>query len=217
VSKTEKEPRTNRREMLARAAAVAAGAAAATLVGAAPAQAADGDSLTLGDGASNASSTKTLWTGSGTIWMLELNGSEGIRSTMSGVSAGTAFQGETNASGIGAIVANNDSASGYGVFGQADGADAVGVWARSEAGTALHVQGAATFDRSGVATIGAAKRSVTISVPVSAGTMAFATLQQVRTGVWVEAAVPRPKSDTVTITLNKAVTKKTKVAWFVLG
>ena len=45
----------------------------------------------------------------------------------------------------------------------------------------------------------------------------LATLQQDRAGVWVRSAVPNAPGDSFTITLNKAVTTATKVAWFLVN
>ena len=103
---------------------------------------------------------------------------------MNGSSPGYAVLAETNASGQPAVGANNDNASGFGVYGQADGADAIGTVARSDTGTGLKgwtqsgtavlalaesggvgldVQGPAMFSRSGRATVGAGKASVKVS------------------------------------------------------
>jgi hypothetical protein len=239
MEQTTEAPSKDRRDILKGALAVAAGAAAATIATAGPAEAADGQNLALGAAATNQSSTKTLWTNDGTNWMLELNGNLGLRSTMNGSSPGYAVLAETNASGQAAVGANNDNASGFGVYGQADGADAIGTVARSDTGTGLKgwtqsgtavlalaesggvgldVQGPALFSRSGRATVGAGKASVKVSGQMIApGTMVLAVLQQQRAGVWVTAAVPAPAGDTFAIYLNKSVGKKTKVAWFLVG
>lgn len=239
MEETTEAPSKDRRDILKGALVVAAGAAAATIATAGPAKSADGQNLALGAAATNQSSTKTLWTNDGTNWMLELNGNLGLRSTMNGSSPGYAVLAETNASGQPAVGANNDNASGFGVYGQADGADAIGTVARSDTGTGLKgwtqsgtavlalaesggvgldVQGPALFSRSGRATVGAGKASVKVSgQTIEAGTLVLAVLQQQRAGVWVTAAVPAPAADTFTIYLNKSVGKKTKVAWFLLG
>lgn len=239
MHETDEAPSKDRRDILKGALAVAAGAAAATIATAGPAAAADGQNLVLGDAATNQSSTKTLWTNDGTNWMLELNGNLGLRSKMNGSAPGYAILAETNSSGQPAIGANNDNASGFGLYGQADGVGAIGTVARSDGGTGLKgwtqtgtavlalaesggvgldVQGPALFSRSGRATVQAGRKSVTVSgQPINPGTMVLAVLQQQRVGVWVTAAVPAAAADTFTIYLNKAVGKKTKVGWFLIG
>ncbi|MEP6758131.1 MAG: twin-arginine translocation signal domain-containing protein [Actinomycetota bacterium] len=239
MGQTTEAPTKDRRDILKGALAVAAGAAATAIATAGPAEAADGANLALGQAATNQSSTKTLWTNDDTNWMLELNGNLGLRSTMNGTGPGYAVLAETNSSGQPALGANNDDASGTGVYAQADGATAIGAHATSNAGTGLKgrtqtgtavlavaeaggvgldVQGPALFSRSGHATVGARKASVKVTgQSIDTGTMVLAVLQQQRAGVWVTAAVPAPAADTFTIFLNKSVGKKTKVAWFLLG
>jgi hypothetical protein len=229
--------RTTRRDVLSKAAAVAAGAAAATIASGSPAEAANGDPLTLGN--PNASTSETTWDGpSGGRALHITSGQYGIRvSTTS-----HAIHGETTGSGASGVLGLSEDDNGIGIYGQSDGTslvDSVGTLGRADTGIglkgwtqsgiailalaesggkALDVQGPSTFSRSGRATVGAGKKSVKVSgQTIATSTMVLAVLQQSRPGVWVTAAVPSPSTDTLTIYLNKAVGKKTKVAWFLLG
>lgn len=121
----------------------------------------------------------------------------------------------------------NSNTDGFGVFGRntADGlvgwlagdGDAVHAEAPNPR-TALRVNGKATFSRSGIVTVPATKRSAKkTGVPLTASSLVFATIQQDRPGVYVEAAVPSVAGSSFTIYLNRTVASATKVAWFVLG
>lgn len=109
-------------------------------------------------------------------------------------------------------------------------ADGVGVWGRSAHGIGVYADaanpnavsfkanGVTQFARSGKLTIAAGHSSVTkTSVRVDPGTLVLATLQQVRAGVYVAAAVPDAAGDSFTITLSKAVSSATTVAWFLVN
>jgi hypothetical protein len=96
----------------------------------------------------------------------------------------------------------------------------VGVWAGAENGrAALQVSGVARFSRSGRVSFLSGQRSKKIIVRGGITSTAFglANLQANRTGVYVQAVVPTPSTSTITIYLNKAVTSRTIVAWFVVG
>ncbi len=67
-----------------------------------------------------------------------------------------------------------------------------GVFATSTEGTALQVQGVATFERSGQVMIPAGKSSVVVSQPALSGSsLVLANLQNHLKGIYVEAVVPR--------------------------
>jgi hypothetical protein len=99
------------------------------------------------------------------------------------------------------------------------GAKGVGVLAESSAGgTALKATGRVVFSRSGVLTIAAGSSTVTkTGVALTAASMVLATLQQDVAGVWVRSAVPSVTAKSFTVHLSKAVSAKTKVAWFVVN
>jgi hypothetical protein len=118
--------------------------------------------------------------------------------------------GEDDAGSTG-VYATSDIGTGVRAFGAAIGVEA------GSYGTALKVDGRASFSRSGRATISAGAASVIISgVALEPGSIVLATLQQGRAGTWIRAAVPNATNDTVTILLNKAAPAATKVAWFVV-
>lgn len=86
-------------------------------------------------------------------------------------------------------------------------------------GVALEVIGPATFTGSGIVSIAAGKKSVTVTgVQLKASSLVLATVQN-NAGVWVAFATPRVPGQSLTVTLNKAVPvgKTAKVAWFVVN
>ena len=144
---------------------------------------------------------------------------------MSGISLkGTGIYGSSTAGvGVYASSAANDGVHGgttgngrSGVSGwDTSPGGGYGVYASSLKGTALHVQGKATFSRSGAATIAKGKTSVTVGLAeVTASSLVLATLQQFVEGSQIAAAVPA--TNAFTIYLNEAATADTRVAWFVL-
>ena len=108
-----------------------------------------------------------------------------------------------------------------GVRGSADAAGQFGVLAENNTvgGTALRVNGKASFSRSGTATIakGAASRTVTGLTGIEAGAAVLATLQgSAGSGVYLKYA-KRVSSSSIRIYLNKAATAAVTFAWFVIG
>jgi len=120
-----------------------------------------------------------------------------------------------------------NSGGGYGVSGSTGGASTAGVWgvnsgtgigvrATSSAGTALRVEGKASFSRSGKTKILAGHSSKAVSLSgVTSGSLIFAVLTSNRSGRYVRAVVPG--SGSFTIYLNTSVTSDSYLAWFVLN
>lgn len=134
--------------------------------------------------------------------------------------------GDTAVHGIKTTCGFACDAGGSGVWGETDVAGAsgvrgtapngTGVLAESTSGTALAVDGRAGFSRSGRVLIPAGSKSIQIPVAdLRQSSMVQATLQQVRTRLWLKAAVPDAAADTITIHLNRTAPADTKVAWFV--
>lgn len=124
---------------------------------------------------------------------------------------GTGVLGETN---NGTAVKGQDGGSGTGVLGTSDSGP--GVAAQSTTGVALQVTGKVTFSGSGLATVAAKKKSVTVTLAgVTTSSMILATLQQAAGAVAVASAVPGSGSFTVNLTAAPAA--KVKVAYFVIG
>jgi hypothetical protein len=173
---------------------------------------------------------------------VENTSTTGDMTGIAGVTDGTGngVEGAVNFGGNGNGVyghADNSSASGvygqnggagFGVAGRAgggvgtfgDSANGVGVWANSQDATALKVTGKAQFNRSGVATVAgtsaAPKKSVRVSLPITAKSMMTALLQKFVAGVYVVAAAPNVSGGYFTIYLNKAVTTSVgPIAWMV--
>jgi hypothetical protein len=83
---------------------------------------------------------------------------------------------------------------------------------------------ATTVDRlslpktSGVVTLKRAAASISVAnVPLGAASLAIATLQRHRKGLYVVAAVPNASRSRITIHFNKRAPKGTKVAWMVVN
>ncbi|MEX0754607.1 MAG: hypothetical protein WD556_05740 [Actinomycetota bacterium] len=113
------------------------------------------------------------------------------------------------------------SASGNGVqgFTSCCGSSGVGVAATSAFGTALEVNGRATFDTSGIATVQAGQTTVAVTTQdISAPTFVLATIQQPRQGVWVRGvALNKPCAGCFRIVLNQAPSNNTRVGWLLVN
>jgi hypothetical protein len=102
-----------------------------------------------------------------------------------------------------------------GVWGASEG---TGVLAQSGNGIALKVMGTSEFSRSGAVSIPARASKVVISgVDLTSSSLVLATIQQDASGRWVRAAVPDVAAGSFTILLNKAASRDTLVAWFVVN
>lgn len=176
-----------------------------------------------------------------------VQGDSGTKAGVEGTSStGNGVQGETTSATASGVYGQN-LYQGYGVAGRSTAgplvngagaaavlgdntANGIGVWARSAHGVALladpanpdaialKAQGVTQFKRSGTLTIVAGKSSVQkTGIRVDAGTLVLATLQQNRSGVWIQAAVPNATGDSFSITLNKAVSSSIKVGWFLVN
>ena len=97
------------------------------------------------------------------------------------------------------------SSVGTGVLAQAD-----------QGGTALHVDGKATFSRSGVVSIAVGKSSISKSVAgLTSSSLVFAVVQTGDGQVWVRKVAPA--AGKFTIYLNKTLGTATTIAWMALG
>ena len=108
--------------------------------------------------------------------------------------------------------------SGDGVAGEAT--TGVGVRAVATTGVALAVSGRATFSRSGKVTVPVGVTFIDVTIPggLTSSAIAFATLQYLRSGVYVMGARPNhPSTGKLRIYLSKALATATPVAWFVIG
>jgi hypothetical protein len=130
---------------------------------------------------------------------------------------GSGVYGLNDGTGYGVAGRATNTDGGTGVLGDApNSASGIGVEADSATGTALNVQGKATFSRSGIVTVQAGKDFRTVTVAgVTTASMILATSQQNK-GVYVRAAVPGTGSFTIRLTAN-APTGGLKVAYFVLN
>ncbi len=134
----------------------------------------------------------------------------GVNGKSTDPTGGWGLWGEGNDRGVYGV-SNNEGVVGFG--------NTVGVRAEGP-NIALRVKGKIEPSRSGVATVAGSsatpKSSVVVSsVALSPKSMVIATVQT-NSGVWVKAAVPNVGGSSVTIYLNKAVTKSVPVAWMVI-
>ncbi len=211
---------------------------------AAPCGNGQGSPLLLGCEANTATDATWLGGSSDGIIGLRVNelgdGSWGVLGQVGGTGGtGTGVYGNTTADGQNGVYGHAANTSGSGVYGQNDGtgfgvagrasggtgtlgdsANGTGVWASSQNATALKVSGKAQFSRSGVATVAgtsaAPKKSVKVSLPITAKSMMTAMLQKYVPGVSVVAAVPNVAGGYFTIYLNKSVTTSAgPIAWIV--
>ena len=111
------------------------------------------------------------------------------------------------------------SVNGIGVRALASGSGGTGVLASSGSdGTALQVDGKAKFSRSGSVTIPAGSSSLTrTGIALDSQSLVLATLQQNRSGLWIQSAVPNASGGSFTVFLNHATNTDTVVAWFVVN
>ena len=129
-----------------------------------------------------------------------------------------------------AVKGQHSNNTGYAVFGQNTAGQSMGAlgwgpfalagWAPVDtAHAALVVLGRNSFSRSGLATIAAGSSSVNVNgiAGLGATSMVLATIQTNRPGVFIQAAVPIPASNRITIYLNRTVLLATKVAYFILN
>jgi hypothetical protein len=139
-------------------------------------------------------------------------------STSAAVSAATAGTGP-------AVAGQSSKAGGRGVQGRGENGaigvqglsdTGIGVYAESGPGVALHVVGKATFSRSGLATIKAGSKTVTVRMAgVTSASLVLATLHQAAGPVAVASAVP--SSGSFTIHLTRAPASGVQAAYLVLG
>ena len=109
-------------------------------------------------------------------------------------------------------------ATSTGVHGQAT--SGTGIRATSATGTALRVEGKASFSRSGRARVPAGKAWVDVTVPggIASTALCFANLTVYRAGVSVAAVRPAyPSAGKLRIYLSKALRTATYVSWIVMG
>ena len=217
------------------------GALGAGLMRAGRADAATGAPLVLGqDNTANAGTSVTA--------DLPGTGAQTLKVVNTGLSGSgvvvTAIGAAINATGGHGVIGTSNHPNGVGVI----GVDATnhpfgrgtagmstngwGVWAVSDHGQALRVEGRAVFRRSGTVTISYPKKAVTVTIPGPAltgpvtgppatpGSLVLAVLQTNLSGVYVRAAVPAFGTNQITVYLNKAPgssdsPKTVTVAWFV--
>ena len=129
----------------------------------------------------------------------------------------------TTGQGVRGEATTGQGVQGIATSGQAvrgDATSGTGVRAAATTGVALAVSGRATFSRSGKVTVPVGVTFIDVTVPggLTSSAIAFATLQYLRSGVYVMGARPNhPSAGKLRIYLSKALATSTPVAWFVIG
>ena len=156
------------------------------------------------------------------------DGVSGFSSAGNGVSGYTSAEGGSGVLGVddsgksisSGVTAYSKSGSGLGA-GTMDGVAVIATTEKEGIGSALVVEGVASFTRSGVATLSAAATSVVVTVPGGLKTTShvLATLQtdSGAATLAIHAAVPDVGTGKVTIYFTASAPKDTKAAWFVFG
>lgn len=186
----------------------------------ATANAADGDDLKIGQ-ENTAANTTTLSSDDGGLHVI----SDTDDASVVGISTSADGYGiRGTAPYIGVLGVGDQvgvyTVSDYGVGVHALTYDGTAILAQTAVpqGTAIRVEGVASFTRSGVVTVASGARTAKVSVtPISAETLVFATPQQRLAGTHVEAAVPNEGNDSFTVHLNRRAPQDLRVAWFLLG
>jgi hypothetical protein len=140
--------------------------------------------------------------------------------------AGVGVWGSSETGGYPGVLGANESKGGIGVEGESNYGTGVlgtsftgtGVLAASGSnGTALYVDGPATFSTCGVVTTSGTVSKVTVTkVAVTRSSLVIATCQTAVAGVSVEGVELDVAARSFTIYLTKAVAKGHKIAWFML-
>jgi hypothetical protein len=200
-------PIIRRRAMLGAAVGGAAAAAAAALAAPAAALAANGDPVKLGEDNTATATTSVLATGGHAFWA-QTDSGDGLHAWTDGANASGVFGYATSPSGFGVYGKNGGrGVAALGTYGAA-------LWASTNgyaAPLAVKIEGPAQFSRSGRITITKGKRKATLPVVATSTTFGIATVQQLRTDLYVQCVVR--SGSTLVVYLNRAAPVATYVAW----
>jgi hypothetical protein len=148
----------------------------------------------------------------------------GVLGAAASTTAGIGVQGSgpTGVFGLGLVGVHGTAqgAAAIGVRGTGTSPTGAGVVAENTAGgTALQVNGTASFTRSGTATVPARRSSATVSgIALTSAGLVLATIQGNLAGVYVQGVtIVTGSPGSFAIHLNKAVPASTKVAWFIVN
>jgi hypothetical protein len=210
---------TTRRRLLAGSAAGVA-VVAVDAVMPATANAADGDNLKIGQENTAANTTRLSSDDGGLHVVADTDDAAVVGESTS--SDGYGLRG--TAPYIGVVGVGDQigvyTVSDYGVGVHALTYDGTAIRAQTAVpqGTALRVEGVASFTRSGTVTVPAGARTAKVSVsPISSETLVFASSQRRLAGTHIEAAVPDAANGSFTVHLNRRAPQAMPVAWFLLG
>jgi len=225
----------SRRQLLAGAAGAVAAAAVAAVVKAPAAKAADGDPVLFGSLNQGASTTSVLINSNTNNTALSVGANNSGTALFASSPGGTAVSGNGGGNGVQGITSNpsasgvygQNNAGGFGAAGRSNVSGGVGVLGEALNGygvkavggiAALDVHGPAIFDRSGLNTVPANSKSMTLGpIPLGPNSMVLAMVQRNAGGAFVKSAIPSPSNSTITINLDKIRAISVPVAWFILG
>ena len=155
--------------------------------------------------------------------------SVGVGDVEPGVVAGVWGDSSTHAGVVGTstdsfgVIGFTQAAGQAGVLGaDASAGGGIGLAASSTNGTALQVDGVASFSRSGMATVAGTSsepaESVTVTgVALTSSSLILATPQGTVAGVGIEGVLPDVSGSSFEIYLTEAIEVSLDIAWFVLG
>lgn len=204
--KAEESPKVGRRAVLGAALGGAAAAAATALAAPSAALGATGDVMKVGEGHTATSTTSIVATGDH-AFRARTNAGDAINAWSDSATGSGVFGYNTDPAGFGVYGKNGGrGVAALGTFGAA-------MWAQQwTAPLALKIEGSAQFSRSGRIKIPLGKRSATLPVaPVKATTFGIATVQQLRSNLFVQCVVRNGSS--LVVYLNRAAPAPTYVAW----
>jgi hypothetical protein len=145
-------------------------------------------------------------------------GATGVQAYGSNVGLAASGSIGVSASGSGpmGIAVSATASSSLPALAASNGGSGPAVRASNPSGVALQVNGITQFSRSGLATIGAGRKQVVVTLAnVSPSSIVLATLQNVVPNVLVAGVVVG--SGKFTIVLSRATPSPAKVGWFVIG
>jgi hypothetical protein len=200
-------PKLGRRAVLGAAMGGAAAAAAAALATPSAVLGANGDPVKLGEDNTATAMTAVLATGAHAFYA-KTDAGDALRGWSDGAGSSGVFGYATNPASFGVYGKNGGrGVAALGTYGAA-------LWASTNgfsAPLALKIEGKAQFSRSGRITIAKGKRSATLPVVAAGTTFGIATVQQLRTDLYVQSVVRSGSS--LRVYLNRAAPSATYVAW----
>ncbi len=218
---TQQPTRIGRRSVMAAAVGAAAAAALARAVGAPEVARAGTGAILLGAANYTADPTGIFSPSSQSFnQYAALNHSDAAVRGFDGRATGIGVEGFVDGGDGATAVRGSATPTGIGVYGKSE--NGTGVLAEATGGYGLLVRGRAVFNRSGLTTIAAGHRAVTISRTgaqnyVGAATLIVATIQDNVGNTWVSGVTKGGDQKSFTIHLNRAAPRDLVVGFFLVN